>query len=292
MAKSKQTQPPGLGIIAGDGSMPISVARAAEAAGRPVHVVALYDTARKEIEAFPHTWVSLGEVGRMLKILKKNECKQLAIVGSVHRPDVSTLRLDMGVFTNLPVILNLTRGGDNSILTAIVSFFEKKGFEVVGAHEVARDLLVESGPIGRHHPSKKDRKDIAIGLKVVTRLGELDVGQAAVVASEYVLAVEAAEGTDRMLARCKELRQWEWGMDRKNKRTGVFVKCAKPGQERRIDLPAIGPNTVRGAIDAGLSGLALAVDDVMLADREELVKLADEAGLFIVGVDPAAQAEE
>lgn len=270
--------------------MPISVARAAEAAGRPVHVVALYDTARKEIEAFPHTWVSLGEVGRMLKILKKNECKQLAIVGSVHRPDVSTLRLDMGVFTNLPVILNLTRGGDNSILTAIVSFFEKKGFEVVGAHEVARDLLVESGPIGRHRPGKKDRKDIAIGLKVVTRLGELDVGQAAVVASEYVLAVEAAEGTDRMLARCKELRQW--GMDRKNKRTGVFVKCAKPGQERRIDLPAIGPNTVRGAIDAGLSGLALAVDDVMLADREELVKLADEAGLFIVGVDPAAQAEE
>jgi len=290
MAKSKQMQPPGLGIIAGDGSMPISVAKAAEAAGRPVHVVALYDTARKEIEAFPHTWVSLGEIGRMLKILKKNECKQLAIVGSVHRPDVSTLRLDMGVFTNLPVILNLTRGGDNSILTAIVSFFEKKGFEVVGAHEVARDLLVESGPIGRHRPGKKDRKDIAIGLKVVTRLGELDVGQAAVVASEYVLAVEAAEGTDRMLARCKELRQW--GMDRKNKRTGVFVKCAKPGQERRIDLPAIGPNTVRGAIDAGLSGLALAVDDVMLADREELVKLADEAGLFIVGVDPAAQAKE
>ena len=266
--------------------MPISVALAAEAAGRKVHIVALHDTTHKDVEQFSHTWISLGEIGRMLKVLKSNDCKQLAIVGGVHRPDFSTLKIDIGVLTNLPVILNLTSGGDNSILTSIVTFFEKKGFEVVGAHEIARDLLVESGPLGRHRPDKKDLKDIAIGLKVVTRLGEMDVGQAAVVASEYVLAVEAAEGTDRMLARCKDLRQW--GRDRKNKRIGVFIKCAKPGQERRIDLPAIGPQTVRGAIDAGLSGLALAVDDVMLVDREELVELADEAGLFIVGVDPTA----
>ena len=124
MAKTKQTQPAGLGIIAGSGSMPISVAKAAEAAGRPIHVIALHDTAHKDIEAFPHTWVKLGEVGRVLKILKNNDCKQLVIVGGIRRPDFSTIKFDMGVFANLPAILNLTVGGDNSVLTAIVSFFE------------------------------------------------------------------------------------------------------------------------------------------------------------------------
>lgn len=270
--------------------MPISVARAAEAAGQRVHVIALHDTAHKDIEAFPHTWVKLGEVGRVLKTLKENGCKQLAIVGGIRRPDLSTIKFDLGAIAHLPAILNLTVGGDTSILSAIVAFFEKKGFEVVGAHEIASDLLVKAGPLGRHRPSKRDRKDIEIGLKVVTRLGELDVGQAAVVTSQYVLAVEAAEGTDRMLARCKDLRQW--GMDKTGKRSGVLVKCAKPGQERRIDLPTIGPQTLRGAIDAGLCGLALAVDDVLVVDREELVDLADKAGLFIIGVESDTPCEE
>lgn len=263
--------------------MPISVAKAAEAAGRPIHVIALHDTAHKDIEAFPHTWVKLGEVGRVLKILKNNDCKQLVIVGGIRRPDFSTIKFDMGVFANLPAILNLTVGGDNSVLTAIVSFFDKKGFEVVGAHEVASELLVESGLLGQHRPSKKDLKDIEIGLNVVTALGALDVGQCAVVASQYVLAVEAAEGTDQMLVRCKDLRQW--GVEKKNKRSGVLIKCAKPGQERRIDLPTVGPQTVRGAIEAGLAGMALAANNVLMIDREEMIQLADEAGIFIIGVE-------
>lgn len=289
MAKTKQTQPAGLGIIAGSGSMPISVAKAAEAAGRPIHVIALHDTAHKDIEAFPHTWVKLGEVGRVLKILKNNDCKQLVIVGGIRRPDFSTIKFDMGVFANLPAILNLTVGGDNSVLTAIVSFFDKKGFEVVGAHEVASELLVESGLLGQHRPSKKDLKDIEIGLNVVTALGALDVGQCAVVASQYVLAVEAAEGTDQMLVRCKDLRQW--GVEKKNKRSGVLIKCAKPGQERRIDLPTVGPQTVRGAIEAGLAGMALAANNVLMIDREEMIQLADEAGIFIIGVEASPSAD-
>jgi hypothetical protein len=289
MAKTKQTLPAGLGIIAGSGSMPISVAKAAEAAGRPIHVIALHDTAHKDIEAFPHTWVKLGEVGRVLKILKNNDCKQLVIVGGIRRPDFSTIKFDMGVFANLPAILNLTVGGDNSVLTAIVSFFDKKGFEVVGAHEVASELLVESGLLGQHRPSKKDLKDIEIGLNVVTALGALDVGQCAVVASQYVLAVEAAEGTDQMLVRCKDLRQW--GVEKKNKRSGVLIKCAKPGQERRIDLPTVGPQTVRGAIEAGLAGMALAANNVLMIDREEMIQLADEAGIFIIGVEASPSAD-
>jgi len=283
MAKPKQKSPAGLGIIACGGSMPLLVAKAAQDAGQPVHIIAIREAASKDVESFPHSWVTLGKLGQLLKILRKNECHQLVIVGTMKRPDLSSIRLDLGSIANLPTLLNLTVGGDDSVLSAIVNFFEGKGFEVVGAQEIANDLLVNTGPVGRHRPGKKDLKDIELGLKVVTALGALDVGQGAVVASQYVLAVEAAEGTDQMLARCKDLRQW--GVEKKSKRSGALIKCAKPGQERRIDLPTVGPQTVRGAIEAGLAGIALAANNVLIIDREEMIQLADEAGIFIIGVE-------
>jgi hypothetical protein len=270
--------------------MPIAVAKAARKSGQTVHIVAIQDVASKEVEEFPHTWVTVGELGRVLKLLKEKKVRQLVIVGVMRRPDFSSIRFDLGALANLPAILNLTVGGDNSILSAIVNFFDGKGFEVVGAQDIARDLLVGSGPIGKHRPSKKNLKDIELGIKVVMTLGALDVGQGAVVASQYVLAVEAAEGTDQMLARCKDLRQK--GSDKKGKQNGILIKCAKPGQERRIDLPTVGPQTVRGVIEAGLAGIALAANNVLVMDREELIQLADEAGIFIIGVEANPSADQ
>ena len=269
--------------------MPITVAKAAQEAGQSIHIVAIHDVASKDVELFPHTWVKIGELGRVLKLLKEKEVRQLVIVGFMRRPDFSSIHFDLGAFANLPAILNLTVGGDNSVLSAIVNFFDSKGFEVVGAQEIARDLLVSSGPMGRHRPGKKDMKDIELGLNVVMTLGALDVGQGAVVASQYVLAVEAAEGTDQMLARCKDLRQKS--ATKKNKPNGILIKCAKPGQERRIDLPTIGPQTVRGVIEAGLKGIALSANNVLVMERDEMVRLADKAGIFIIGIesDPPTQ---
>lgn len=290
MAKPPQSSPPSLGIIACGGTMPITVAKAAQDAGQPIHIVAIHDVASKEVESFPHTWVKIGELGRVLKLLKEKEICQLVIVGVMRRPDFSSIRFDLGALANLPAILNLTVGGDNSILSAIVNFFDSKGFEVVGAQEIARDLLAGSGPMGRHRPGKKDLKDIELGLNVVMTLGALDVGQGAVVASQYVLAVEAAEGTDQMLARCKDLRQK--GAEKKNKPNGTLIKCAKPGQERRIDLPTVGPQTVRGVIKAGLAGIALDANSVLVMDRDELIQLADDAGIFIIGVEASPSADQ
>lgn len=262
--------------------MPISVAETARGHGRHVHIVALEGVTSDAVEAFSHTWVRFGEIGKVIKALRRERCEDLVIVGGVRRPKVADVRLDLGGIVNLPALLGWTVGGDNSALSGIVGFLESKGFEVLGAHEVDPDLLADEGPLGKHRPGKQDQEDIAIACRVVRTLGMLDVGQAAVVARRYVLAVEAAEGTDHMLERCKDLNQW-WG-GRRTSRSGVLVKCAKPGQERRVDLPTIGPETVRRAAEAGLAGIGVAAHDVLIVDKSGLIEAADRAGLFVVGV--------
>lgn len=283
-AKSKNSQP--LGIIAGGGEMPLTVARAALAAGRPIHIFGIGGAAKQAIERFPHSWISFGTIGHVLRVTRKINCREVVIVGGVKRPKWWTVRLDWGGIVNIPALLSWTVGGDNSILSGIVGFIESKGLKIVGAHEIAPELVAGKGMLGKHQPSKEDRADIAIGLDVIAALGALDVGQAAVVARGYVLAVEAAEGTDRMLERCRELKQW--GRPQLRKRSGVLVKCAKPGQERRIDLPTVGTETVRLASEANLSGIAIAGEDVLIADRENFLAAANAAGLFVIGVDGAA----
>ncbi len=263
--------------------MPFTVADAAIAAGRPVHIFGIRGSAGSSIEAYPHSWISFGTVGHFLRVMKKNNCNELVIVGGVKRPKWWTIRVDLGGITNAPALLGWTIGGDNSVLSGIVAFIEDKGLTVLGAHEIAPELVAGRGVLGKHKPSKEDRADIETGLKVIAALGALDVGQAAVVARKYVLAVEAAEGTDLMLERCKDLKQW--GRRRLNKRSGVLVKCPKPGQERRIDLPTVGPETVRHAAAADLCGIAIAANDVLIADREEFIAAADAAGLFVIGVE-------
>ena len=290
MAKPTQTPPAGLSIIAGGGDLPIAVARAAEASGRPLHIFAISGAASYAVEAYPHSWINFGHIGKILSVSRAKNCRDLVIAGAVRRPRLRDLRLDFGALVNLPSLLGWTVGGDNSVLAGIIGFFESKGFTVIGAHEIAPDLLAGKKIFTKRKPNKTDKADIAIGLKVIDALGALDVGQAAVVANQYVLAVEAAEGTDLMLERCRDLNTWWKSGGRK--RSGVLVKCAKPGQERRIDLPTVGPGTVRLAAEAGLAGIAIAAHDVLVLNCEEFVQSANEAGLFVVGVSPVAEIPE
>jgi DUF1009 family protein len=244
-----------------------------------LHIVAIRGEARDEIERFPHTWVKWGEIGKMFRALDQNRCGDLVIIGGVNRPDFSNVRLDLGAIKTLPFILSLGKGGDDHVLSRVVRFFEEKGYRVHGAGDVAPELLAGEGVLGEKRPAAEDRADIKIALRVVDALGRLDVGQAAVVASGHVIAVEAAEGTDAMLARCAELRQ---GSSRREP-AGVMVKVPKPGQEQRVDLPTIGPDTVRKAAAAGLAGIAVAAGQVLMAERDATIAAANEHGLFIVG---------
>ena len=268
-----------LGIIAGRGSLPITVAEAALRAGQEVHILGLEGEAAPEIRRFPHSFFRMEQIRRLFAILHQQNCGEVVLIGGVSRPDLTKIRPDLGLVLSLPFIIKLTFGGDDSLLSRIIAYIEGKGFAVKGAHQIAPELLCGEGVLGRYKPGRGDEADIAIGLRAVQRMGDLDIGQGAVVARSHILAIEAAEGTDAMLARCRGIKQW--GLFR---RSGVLVKCPKPGQELRIDMPTIGPDTIKRAADAGLRGIAVAAHQTLVANRPALIEAADRHKLFVKGI--------
>ncbi len=272
-----------LGIIAGAGSLPLHVAGRARERGREPFILGFRGLAEPAIAEHPHAWMRWGQIGRMLRLLRENGCREIVIVGSVRRPNLTSISVDSGLIRYAPQIYRLTRGGDDAVLSRVVRFFEQQGFTVRGAHEIASDLTAPSGTMSRARPRDADFDDIVKALAVLHALGPHDVGQAIVVSRGYVIAVEAAEGTDEMLRRCAGLRQW--GMSH---RQGVLVKAPKPGQELRVDMPVIGPRTAELAAQAGLAGIAVAKGQVLLAEPQTLVETADRLGLFVIGLDPDA----
>jgi UDP-2,3-diacylglucosamine hydrolase len=272
-----------LAIICGGGSLPFAVADAAIRDGRSVVLIGLRGFADADrITRYPHRWVALAQFGRLFRLLKSENCRELVFIGSLVRPTFSQLRLDLGTLRLLPRIARLFRGGDSHILDGVIAIVEEQGVQVIGAHEVAPAILVPEGPLGRREPDGKDRSDIAYGLQFLRAIGPFDVGQAVVVADNRIVCVEAAEGTDHMLARLAGVRRS--GDVRFAAGTGVLVKAPKPGQDRRIDLPSIGPKTIENARAAGLNGIAVVANSAVIAEPKEVWEAADRANLFVVGV--------
>jgi len=272
-----------LALIAGGGSLPIAVADAVIAQGRRVVLFPIRGWADPAwVEKYPHCWLALAQVDRFLRRARAEGCRDVAFIGTAVRPPFRALRVDWGMFRLLPRVWRMYRGGDDHLLSGVVKVFEDHGFRILGAHEVAPEILVSEGPIGARAPSERDRADIARGLALLHAMGPYDVGQAAVVALNHVLAVEAAEGTDGMLARIAELRAA--GRIPTPAGAGVLVKAPKPGQDRRIDLPTIGPRTVTEAARAGLAGIAIVAGQTIVAEPDAVARAADEAGLFVVGI--------
>ena len=281
-----------LGILAGGSGVPCEVAALVRARGRGVHIVGLQGEAEPEISQYPHTWVNFGGVGAMLGAFRRHGCRQIVIVGRVRRPNLAKVRPDLGFWKSLPVLLSFLRGGDDAILRVVVRFFERNGLEVIGVHEAAPELIASAGVLGRHTPSPADKAGIARATQALTALGPFDAAQAAVAHEGGLVAIEGADGTDAMLRRLAEPqigRPHRLAASRAQR--GVLVKTPKPGQERRIDLPAIGPDTMRRASEAGLAGVAVSSGQTLFAERQKALALADEAGLFVIGLDPVGEAK-
>jgi DUF1009 family protein len=275
-----------LAIIAGGGSLPVAVAQAAQMRGRRVVMFPVRGWAGPSVEAFPHHWIAVAQVGRFQRLARAEGCRDVVFIGSAVRPPLRSLRIDWGTLRLLPDIARSYRGGDDHLLTGAARMFEAQGFHIIGAHEIAPEILIPAGPIGRLEPSARDRADIERGLALLAAMGPFDIGQAAVVAANHVLAVEAAEGTDAMLARVAELRAK--GRIPTPAGVGVLVKAPKVGQDLRFDLPAIGPRTVAEVARAGLAGIAVAAGGSIVAEPAETVAAADTAGIFVYGI-PSGQ---
>jgi DUF1009 family protein len=268
-----------LGILAGGGRLPGQVAAAAQAAGRPIFLVGLEGFADPAVlRPWPHEIIRMGAAGRILAALRRHGCQDLVLIGPVRRPSLLDMRPDAKGARILAGIGRAAFAGDDGLLAAVIRVFSEEGFRVIGAQDVLREALAPAGLLTRSAPDAMALADISRGVTVVRALGAVDVGQGCVVQQGLVLAVEAAEGTDAMLARCGGLVRPGPG--------GVLVKLVKPDQERRADLPTIGPDTVRAAAAAGLRGIAFEAGGTILADRAAAVAEADAAGLFLLGLDP------
>ena len=280
---------PPVAIICGEGAFPLQAARSARAAGRSVLLVGIRGVAGVEIEAVPHVWLGFGELGKLLDTLRQRGIRHLAIAGGMKRPAFSELRVDFGGVRKLPEIARLFTGGDNHLLSGILKILEGEGLIITGIQDIAPDLLAPPGAVTKTKPSPTALGDIALGARFIAAASPFDVGQAVIVNAGRVLAVEAAEGTDAMIARVAQLRAD--GRLRLKGRAGVLVKAPKSGQDLRIDLPAAGPRTVELAAAAQLEGISLAAGKVLIAERALLAAQAEAAGLFLYGhgADAVAQ---
>ncbi|HUO22975.1 MAG TPA: UDP-2,3-diacylglucosamine diphosphatase LpxI [Caulobacteraceae bacterium] len=270
-----------LGLIAGGGGLPLALAEQCRAAGRPLFVIRLKGFADEALYAYDGGEVGLGEVGKCFALLHGAGCEAVCLAGKVSRPDFSALKPDLRGVAALGGAILAARKGEDAILRYMVELFEKEGFAVEGAHEVAAGLTLPAGPLTRRAPPAEALEDIRHGFHVAGEIGRLDIGQGAVACRGLILAVEAQEGTDAMLARCAQLPETLRGTA--ESRAGVLVKRAKPTQEQRVDLPTIGVTTIEGAAWAGLAGVVGEAGRTLLLDRAAVIEAADRLGLFVFG---------
>lgn len=271
-----------IGLIAGTGALPKAVAEGAKALGYEISVAQIEGLAYSGLEG---TAYRFGEFGRMTKDFKAQDVTHICFAGNVQRPDLTKIRPDFKTLKRLPAAIKAARKGDDALLTFIVSEFEKDGFEIVSPQELCAALLMPSGHLGDHKIESADREDAEKAMKIAREIGALDIGQAAVICKGLVLAVEAQEGTDEVLRRVAALPLDVRGDP--EKRAGVLAKMVKPGQESRVDLPTIGPQTVRLAAQAGLAGIITEAGQAFVIDKEQVAQLANDAGMFVVGLPPA-----
>jgi DUF1009 family protein len=273
-----------LGLIAGGGGLPVEIAQHCERSGRPLFVIRLKGFAGSDLDPYAGAEIGIAELGKCIGALKRAKCEAICLAGNVARPDFSGLVPDLRGLAMLPRAISAAAKGDDALLRLLVGEFEKEGFAVEGAHEVMHDLSLQAGALGRQVPSDADLSDVRQALEVARAIGRLDVGQAAVVSRGLVLAVEAQEGTDAMLARVAELPGHMRGAPGAG--AGVLAKAPKPIQETRVDLPTIGPATVEAVARAGLAGIAGEAGRLLVLERETVIRLADDLGVFILGVEP------
>ena len=272
-----------VGLIAAGGVMPFAVADSLAARGIEPVLFALKGACDPSGAArFRHHWISVGQLGRAMKLFRSENCRDLVFIGTLVRPALSEIRLDWGTLRVLGRVWSAFRGGDDHLLSGIGRIFEQDGFRMLGIREVAPDLLMPEGCMTRVAPDESAAADIVRGREVLHALSPFDIGQAAVVIDGHVVGVEDIEGTDGLLARVARLRAE--GRIRAKAARGVLVKAPKSGQDLRFDLPTVGPRTIEGAAKAQLAGIAIVAGNTIVVEPQTMIEAADAAGLFVTGL--------
>jgi len=278
-------KPKKLGIIAGGGKLPAKLIKHCQDIGRDFFVLAIEGNAEPDIvnNTIPHLWMRIGQSGSGFKRFADEKIEEVIMIGTIRRPTFKELVPDLRT-TAFFAKTAVKALGDDGMLRALISEIEGDKMKVVGIQDIMPDLLAKTGVMGKFKPKKEDLIDIKRGVEVAFDLGKLDIGQAVIVQQGLVLGVEGIEGTDELIKRCGSYKRKGSG--------GVMVKLRKPSQDMRIDLPTVGPNTIRMAKNSGLNGLAIHAGNTLVVDEEETIKLANKEGLFLIGIEPGDYLEK
>ncbi|MEQ8321581.1 MAG: UDP-2,3-diacylglucosamine diphosphatase LpxI [Rhodospirillales bacterium] len=264
-----------IGILAGGGMLPVLVRDACRQGNLPYHVVVFEghgDPSQYADDS--HAVIRLGAAGASVRNLKKEGCDTLVMAGAIRRPDMKQLRPDWwGI--KFFASSGAAALGDDGLLSALIKALEGEGFNVIGADELLPGYLMPKGLIGTTSPTDSQSRDIILAMKAAKDLGARDAGQAVITRDGAIIAEEQSDGTDAMLKR----------LTGQGNHGGVLAKAFKPGQERRADLPTVGPETVLNAKTAGLDGVVIEAGNAFLIDHDGTARAADECGLFLIGVD-------
>ncbi|MFY0621163.1 MAG: UDP-2,3-diacylglucosamine diphosphatase LpxI [Pelagimonas sp.] len=252
-----------LALIAGRGDLPAVLANA-----RQVLVCALDHSLPDKVD--PDHLFRVERLGPFLKWLKKQGVTQICLCGGIDRPQISPWKMDFSTLMLLPKVRRAQKRGDDGALRIVIGIFEQAGFEVLAAHEVLPDLLPKTGVPTMVGPSEESERLAQIGDETSLVQGREDLGQSCVIQRNAKVVREDDAGTDAMLAGL--------GPDA---RSGVMYKAPKPGQDRRADLPVIGPGTAEGAARAGLAGIIIEANGVMVLNYDETLRRLDAEGLFL-----------
>lgn len=265
-----------LGIIAGAGHLPRLLAERCLGKNIEPFIVGFSGQTDSDLlKNHKHVSAGLGQAGKIIKALKQEKVQDLVLIGSIKRPSWNEIKPDLKGIEILSRI-GLKTLGDNGLLTALKKEFEREGLQVHGIQKFFPEFLTPHGAITKGTPSKEQWKDIKQGFYITQELGKLDIGQAAIIQNGLVLGVEAIEGTDKLIQRCGILHRKGTG--------GVLIKTCKPQQDRDLDLPTIGIETIESVQKAGLSGIAIHAGESIIIDKDDVAKRADQYNIFIVGV--------
>ena len=263
-----------IGLIAGNGKLPILLGQRIRKEGHRLVAAAHRGETRKDLKGYVDVlqWVQIGQMEPMIRFFQEERVEEVLLAGTVSKTHFfSRLKPDARA---LKVLSRLTGRKDDALLRAIAAEIESEGMRVISPGIFLRDHLAPEGCWSERQPSEREKKDIAFGWELAKQLGALDIGQSVVVKDQIVLAVEAIEGTDAAIRRGGKLGRGEVAV----------IKICKPTQDQRLDLPVIGPATVRVLAKAGGSLLAVEAGKTLVMEKESVVLEADRNRICLVGM--------
>ncbi len=266
-------------IIAGKGDLPKMAIKKLQLENKKFQLILIegqeYD---EDIKQHPHVFFSFGYVGKFLEFLKNQNISKIVMTGSVKKPSLSELKCDKVGLVLVSKILKKKIFGDDNSLSTIINFFEKRGFKIIGIEEIIDDLLASRGILGEVSPSKENIKDVEIGKNALKITSNLDLGQSIIVQQKVILAIEGLEGTDELIKRSKNI-QFQSGSK------AILVKMKKINQNKKVDLPAFGIDTVKNLVKNNFAGAALEADSCLIINKKEILEYANKYKIFILGVE-------